>query len=64
MKTFDWGNETAREREERYRRELEDLWQHAARIKAARSSRSGRTHSSAKPGRGGKGGASESEINE
>jgi hypothetical protein len=35
MKFINWGNETARDKEARYRREMEELWQHAARVKAA-----------------------------
>jgi hypothetical protein len=61
MNKFDWGNETSRDKEARYRREMEELWQHAARVRAARSARSGR---SGRSGRGGKGGASDGEGKE
>jgi hypothetical protein len=64
MNSFDWGSTDSQGRQESYRRELEELWQHAARLRAMRAvkaSKSGKSGKTGKSGRGGRGGSAEGE---
>ena len=67
MNSFDWGSTDSQGRQESYHRELEELWQHAARlramraVKASKSSKSGKSGKTGKSGRGGRGGSAEGE---
>lgn len=55
---FDWGNE---DREARYKRESEELWRHAARLRAMRAAKANKAGKSAKAAKSAKGGSAEGE---